>query len=193
MYKQCQTEKSAARQRQLEQGLLQVMLKKHYDEISVSDLCEELQIPRKSFYRYFSSKDGALFALIAQTLMDYDVQTTRLEFDDYRTPQQYMTGVFDYWMNCKPLLDALKRSDLSGLLVQRALDFSKELDTIPSFMQITHRRLREYGTLFTVCGLMTMIVQWHHDGFGESAEEMARLSIELFSKPLFFINGEPNG
>ena len=60
MYKQCQTEQSTARQRQLEQGLLQIMQKRHYDEISVSDLCEELGIPRKSFYRYFASKDGGI-------------------------------------------------------------------------------------------------------------------------------------
>lgn len=187
MYKQCQTERSGARQRELEQGLLQVMLKKTYDEISVSDLCEEMGVPRKSFYRYFTSKDGALYALIDHTLMDYDVHTTRPEFDDFLTPMQYMMGVFSYWMERKPLLDALEKSGLSGLLVQRALDFTKELDTIPDFMQINDRRLREYGTMFTVCGLMTMIVQWHHDGFTKSVEEMARLTMEMFAKPLFSI------
>lgn len=190
MYKQCQTEKSAARQRQLEQGLLQVMLKKHYDEISVSDLCEELQIPRKSFYRYFSNKDGMLYSLIDHTLMDYDVRTTRPEFDDDLTPMQYMMEVFSYWVERKQILDALEKSGLSGLLVQRALDFTKDLDTIPDFMQIADRRLREYGTMFTVCGLMTMIVQWHHDGFTKSVEEMAKLTMELFTKPLFSLNHE---
>ena len=45
MYKQCRTEQSAARQRQLEQGLLQVMLKRQYEEISVSDLCAEIGVP----------------------------------------------------------------------------------------------------------------------------------------------------
>lgn len=188
MYKQCQRDDSTARQRQLEQGLLQMMLKTHYDEISVSNLCETLQIPRKSFYRYFSSKDGALYALIDHTLMEYEVETTRPEFEDYRKPLQYMIEVFDYWMSCKPLLDALQKSGLSGLLVQRALEYAREMDTLPAFMQITDRRLREYGTMFTVCGLMTMIVQWHHDGFSKSVEEMARLSMELFSKPLFSLN-----
>lgn len=188
MYKQCQTEQSAARQRQLEQGLLQVMQKRHYDEISVSDLCVELGIPRKSFYRYFTSKDGALYALIDHALMDYEVQSTRPEFHDYLTPLQYMAEVFAYWMREKPLLDALAKSSLSGILIQRALEYSKEMDTLPHFMQITDRRLREYGTMFTVCGLMTMIVQWHHDGFSKSVEEMAKLSMELFSKPLFSVN-----
>lgn len=188
MYKQCQREQSTVRQRQLEQGLLQMMLKSHYDEISVSTLCDVLKIPRKSFYRYFSSKDGALFALIDHTLMEYEVKTTRPEFRDYGEPLQYMTGVFSYWVACRPLLDALQKSGLSGLLVQRALEYARDMDTLPEFMQITDRRLREYGTMFTVCGLMTMIVQWHHDGFSKSVEEMARLSMELFTKPLFSLN-----
>ena len=51
MYKKCQTERTAIRQQEMEQGLLRLMLKKHYDEISVTDLCQELQIPRKAFYR----------------------------------------------------------------------------------------------------------------------------------------------
>jgi len=49
MYKQCRTEQSARRQRELEQGLVQVMLKRQYDEISVSDLCAEIDVPRKAF------------------------------------------------------------------------------------------------------------------------------------------------
>ena len=188
MYKQCQRDQSSARQRQLEQGLLQIMLKNHYDEISVSTLCAALQIPRKSFYRYFSGKDGALYALIDHTLMEYEVETTRPEFKDYSEPLQYMIGVFSYWVSNRPLLDALQRSGLSGLLVQRALEYARDMDTLPEFMQISDRRLREYGTMFTVCGLMTMIVQWHHDGFSKSVEEMAKLSIELFTKPLFSLN-----
>lgn len=190
MYKRCQTEQSAARQRKLEQGLLLVMQNRHYDEISVSDLCEAMNIPRKSFYRYFTSKDGALYALIDHALMDYDVKNTCPEFQDYRTPLQYMKEVFGYWVQEKPLLDALAKSNLSGILIQRALEYSKDMDTLPQFMQITDKRLREYGTMFMVCGLMTMIVQWHHDGFAKSVEEMAAMSMELFSKPLFSVNWE---
>ena len=72
MYKLCKTEQSAARQRQLEQGLLQIMQTQQYEDISISDLCDRLGIPRKSFYRYFSSKDGALMALIDHTLMEFE-------------------------------------------------------------------------------------------------------------------------
>ena len=181
MYKQCRTEQSASRQRQLEQGLLQMMLKRQFEEISVSDLCEEIGVPRKAFYRYFSGKDGALYSMIDRALMDFEVHSTSSEMYAPKTPIGYMEHVFVYWTEHRDLLDALKKSNLSGLLVQRALDFSRNIDTIPRFMLITDRRLREYGTMFMVCGLMTIIVKWHDDGFSKSVKEMAELSMQLLS------------
>ena len=68
MYKLCKTEQSANRQRQLEEGLLQIMLTRHFEEVSVSELCDQLQIPRKSFYRYFSSKDGTTLVKETRTV-----------------------------------------------------------------------------------------------------------------------------
>ena len=185
MYKQCRTEQSAARQRELEQGLLQVMLKRQYEEISVSDLCAEIGVPRKAFYRYFSGKDGALFSMIDRALMDFEIHSTSREMFEPETPRDYMEQVFVYWTEHQELLDSLKKSNLSGLLIQRALDFSQNIDAIPRFMLITDRRLREYGTMFMVCGLMTMIVQWHDDGFSKSVAEMAELTMQLLTQPLF--------
>lgn len=185
MYKQCRTEQSASRQRQLERGLMEAMLKKHYDEISVSELCDEMGIPRKAFYRYFASKDGALYALIDHALMDFDVASVAEDVGEIREARKYMEQVFVYWMQCKPLLDALERSGLSGILIQRAISYSQELDTLPRCMTTADRQLRDYGTMYAVCGLMTLLVQWHHDGFEPSVEQMASLVIRLMSEPLF--------
>lgn len=185
MYKQCATEQSAKRQRQLEQGLQKLMLKMHYDEISVSYLCEEMGIPRKSFYRYFSGKDGALYSLIDHALMDFDIASMQKADIEIHEAQRYMEEVFGYWMQCKPLLDALERSGLSGVLIQRAITYSRELDSLPRFMIIADKQLREYGTMYAVVGLMTMLVQWHHDGFQPGVEQMAGLVIRLMSEPLF--------
>ena len=185
MYKQCQTEQSAARQREMEQGLLRLMLKVPYDEISVENLCREIGAPRKSFYRYFSGKEGALLSLIDHTLMAYDVYNTHKASENDGSVVRYMEQVFDYWIQHKELLDALEKSNLSGVLIQRAMTFTNDRDALPNFLQIGDQRLREYGNMFLVCGLMTMILQWHHDRFYKSSEEMARLALQLFTQPLF--------
>ena len=70
MYKHCTTEESAHRQRQLEQNLLELMAEQPYSGITINQICDLAGISRKSFYRYFGSKDGCLHALLDHTIMD---------------------------------------------------------------------------------------------------------------------------
>ena len=55
MYKICHTEDSSRRQRELEQGFLEMLRSQPYDKITLTELCRQLNVPRKSFYRYSSS------------------------------------------------------------------------------------------------------------------------------------------
>ena len=186
MYKQCRTEQSSNRQRILEQGLLDAMIQQHYDSISVSDLCSRMGIPRKSFYRYFSGKEGALHALIDHALLDYE----NYPYDDPawegRTVRQEMERTFSYWKHCSRLLDALEKSGLSGVLIERAINHSILESSIPvRFLPADNRQMRERVIGFTVCGLMAMVVYWHHGGYVESPEQMAQIAMRLVTKPLF--------
>lgn len=185
MYKQCRTEQSAARQRELLEGLLDAMIQQHYDEITVSGLCAQMQIPRKSFYRYFSSKEGALHALIDHALLDFESFTAeRLRLGE-DSVQQEMERVFAYWLHKKKLLDALERSGLSGVLVNRAIGHSIfETMRDRRFLPVEEQHAQEYIMLFLVSGLMSMMVQWHHDGFPQTPKQMAQIAIRLLNQPM---------
>lgn len=185
MYKLCKSEQSIRRQREIEDVLLELLLTRRYEDITVSDLCQRIGLPRKSFYRYFSGKDGALFALIDHALLDHRIYITERSDGDSRDPQSYLEGICLYWKNRKKLLDALEKSGLSGVLIQRAILFSREMDSAPSFLRTEEQQLQEYGAMFTTCGIVTMIVQWHRDGYRQSVEQMARLILHLLSRPLF--------
>ena len=87
MYKLCKTEQSARRQRELEQGLLNAMCTHRYEEISVSDLCDQMGVPRKSFYRYFDGKDGAMQSLLYHNITDFHSFSMFIEKKDKRTLQ----------------------------------------------------------------------------------------------------------
>lgn len=184
MYKFCKTEQSVQRQRELEQGLLTMMEHQRFDEISVSDLCDRLNIPRKSFYRYFSSKEGALHALIDHALLDFESFTTE---HSHRTAsvQEDMEQCFAYWLHKKKLLDALAKSGLSGVLVNRAIGHSVfEAMSGRRFLPVEEQQAQEYITLFFVSGFMSMVIQWHHEGYPQSVQQMAQIAIRLVSQPI---------
>lgn len=185
MYKLCKTEQSAQRQRQLEDGLLEAMAGCHYDEISVSDLCERMGIPRKSFYRYFSGKDGALHALIDHTFMRYESKELWYEASDSFSVSSELENFFRYWMEQKPLLDALERSGLSGVLIERSISYVlQEAGFRAKANAPAVLGPQENTILFVVSGLMTMTVHWHHSGYLASAEQMGQMAAQVLTRPL---------
>ena len=185
MYKLCKTEQSAQRQRQMEQGLLEYMRVYRYEEITISDLCEHLQIPRKSFYRYFDSKDGALFALIDHTFMEYEGFQPPIPDGTARSMESDLESFFLFWESRKPVLDVLKKSGLSGILLERAIDHVKTMSSIVRFLPGESEHMRSYVSNFAISGIMIMMVNWHNAGYRESAKEMAQIATRLLSKPLF--------
>lgn len=186
MYKLCKTEQSAARQRELEQGLLAAMSTRRYEEITVSDLCAEMGVPRKSFYRYFSGKDGALHALLDHTILDFEMRHVPVMSRERQSFQEGIGQYFQFWYQQKPLLDALARSGLSGVLIERAIAHAVEGSSMPNrYLAPELLHLRQQATMFGVCGLMSMVVQWHHDGYPHGAGHMSKLATQLMTQPLF--------
>ena len=186
MYKLCKTEQSASRQRALEAGLLAAMGSHHYEEISVSDLCDQLEVPRKSFYRYFSGKDGALQALLDHTLMEYETYPLTTVPGEVRTVQKELERFFRFWIHHKSLLDALQRSNLSGLLIERSIVYALTGVFMPRrFLPQDSREVQDNVTAFAVCGLMSMVLRWHHSGYPQPPSHMAQLAVRLVGQPLF--------
>lgn len=184
MYKLCKTEQSAIRQRELEQKLAQMMNQFRYEEITVSDFCAYAGIPRKAFYRYFSSKEGALYALLDHTMMEFEF------FRDPYVPRGNknllweLEAFFRFWKCQKALLDALEHSGLSGILMERAINNLEEAMAQKPPLPGEDIRMRNHVVRFTVCGMMIMMVNWHHSGYAESITEMAKIAARLVSDPL---------
>lgn len=185
MYKLCKTEQSAQRQRQMEQGLLEYMRLHRYEEITISALCAFLQIPRKSFYRYFDSKDGALFALIDHTFMEYEGFQPPFPDGKTRSMESDLESFFLFWESRRAVLDVLEKSGLSGILLERAIDHVKTMSSIGRFLPDESEHMKSYVSNFAISGIMIMMVNWHHEDFKESPAEMAQIATRLLSKPLF--------
>ena len=180
MYKLCHTEQSARRQREMEQALLNMMLQKRYEDISIGDLCDSLQIPRRAFYRYFSGKEGALYALIDHTLADF----FQIPTEKRTNATDELTQTFRYWKENKQLLDALAYSNLSGILSQRSLVFSLQEGYMPRRFKRFPPEQQALAMSFAVSGLAAMILTWHSQGFLLSADELSALAVTLLKNPL---------
>ena len=182
MYKLCKTEQSANRQQQLEQGLLEAMLTQRYEDIGISDLCDRMGIPRKAFYRYFSSKDGALFALLDHTMLQFYSSGFRnagggTAFGDLKY-------FFRFWYEHRTLLEALEHSQLSGMIIERATMLAKKEKLMPRRILSWPADLQGAAMSFAVSGLMSMVLQWHRQNYQISPEEITQVATAVLTKPL---------
>ena len=126
MYKLCKIEQSSKRQREIEGVLLHLMLEKRYDDISVSEICERANMPRKSFYRYFDGKDGAMQSLLYHTMMELDVIRVSQNSAE-RTLKDDFEDFFVFWKGKRDFLEAFDRSGLIGLLMESVMNNAKTL------------------------------------------------------------------
>lgn len=184
MYKLCKTEQSAQRQRQLEQGLLEMMRYCRYEEISVSDLCDRFDVPRKSFYRYFSSKDGCLYALLDHTMMDFFDTAVGSSGTIPGTQIGDLDRYFAFWQQHGVLLEALQRNGLAGVLVERAMALALRERLMPGYLRDSSPEVQQMALSFAVCGLISMVIQWYSQGFKIPATEMTKIAVSILTKPL---------
>ena len=171
MYKICHTSESSLRQRELEAGLLSALQTQAYEKITLTSLCHKLEIPRKSFYRYFPTKDDCLLALIDHTLSDCNDTALRGWNGSGELDKAVQLRFFQFWLEHRAFLDVIRDNELRYLLLDRTtniIDRIKENAHAESFAQ----NQVEY---FVAHGLMTTVLRWHHFGFQSSPEEMAEV------------------
>ena len=185
MYKLCKTEKSANRQRDVENILMYMMEKQEFSKIKVSEICENAKIPRKSFYVYFESKEDVLHALIEHTICDldyFDIDENRLHTHTYHELRRF----FAFWKKQSVLLNGLLKSGLSGLLVIKVTEHTIGNErSIPFIHWEDESKKSEIALKYAISGLMSIVVEWHRDGYIQSVDEMAEIATVLLTSQHF--------
>ena len=170
MYKICKTEKSIQRQKLFQVTLLAMMEKQRYHDITVTALCKEMEIPRKTFYRYFEALEDVLFATI-----DDAITRSFLHLEIKADLESFFT----YWEKNKYLLDVLETNGLSPLLINRIYEKYNRGILLERVSEggITNKELKYAGY---IAAIMTMLVSWHHSGMLQSPQDMTLLVREMF-------------
>ena len=183
MYKLCQTEEAAARQRELENGLLEYMKTIPYRDVTISGFCTHMNIPRKAFYRYFNTREGALLALIDHRLEDMARSLQGVKSKD--SVLKNMEAFLHRFMEQKPFLDILKENDLHSLMIKRAIIKAMDGSIFPLHLtadlsNYVHRQ----GVLMTISGMFTVLLSWHDSGFACPVKHMAEIIYTITTQPI---------
>ena len=186
MYKLCKTEQSVKRQREIEDCLLKIMRTKSFEDITITELCEKMKMPRKAFYRYFESKDDALAALIDHSMSEYSGFSVDRSGESNRSLTAELEEYFLFWYHKRELLDVLDKSGLIGILIERTVNYPiKDRILIERFLPDDDVNIRERVFKFAFSGLVYTMISWYRDGFNVSTRDMAVIACRMLKEPLF--------
>ena len=178
MAKVCTNEKTASRQRWIENGLLELMQERKFENITVTDLCQHLELSRRSFYRYFSDIEDVLDSLMNHTFQDMaiaDTGITVVELEKY----------YEFWFCHRSLLNALANSGMHSKITEYAMRYA-DAESLKRYLTVddTGMDLSRETNLFMISGLSSLLTSWHREGFQKTPEQMASIAYRMLSEPL---------
>ncbi len=162
-------------------ALLTVMEQYDYQEITVTQIAQEAQLSRKTFYRLFSGKDEVLSRFFEGQFQEC---FARIQAQNIRHYWDVVQVFFDFWEERKELLSLLQKSDLLPRVFERSYRYA-----IQVFEFVRSKELAAslalplpYMLAYSVGGMHSMLLKWVERGMDiPSAELIADLKAGLMS------------
>ena len=171
---QCYTEYATKKKALPKKCLLELMLQQAYKDISVTDICREADIPRRTFYHYFESKDDVLDSMIEELLQQCFLNTTYGLHIGSEQMKANFARVFRFWEgNNRIKLDALIRNGLESRLITGSAQFIRAERTGLLRKSGLDPKQVEIGLMVGITDFFTLLFYWSREGYRETPEQMA--------------------
>lgn len=174
--------KIAAQSKQkMEQALLALMNQYDYKEITVTQIAQEAQLSRKTFYRLFSDKDEILALFFERRFQEYFAQVKELKLRHYWDVVQLF---FDFWEERKDLLLLLQKNNLLQRAFEQSYQYSMQVFEFVRSKEIadSFSLTLPYLLAYSVGGMHSMLLRWVEKGMNiPSAELISKLKSGFMS------------
>ncbi len=173
------------------ESLIDLMQIKKIDDISISEISENAEISRRTFYRNFTSKEDVLDGYFEVIFADIRERIDRL--GDGIDCISSLRIIFRLCYEHKDFFFALSKSNMLGFMLQKwntALPILHSLfiDRIKKFPQTKDTKTLEYLLSFNVGGTFNMVLKWIDEGMAIPPDEMADIVEDFAFGTLIDIN-----
>ena len=146
-------------------AMCSLMAELPFDEITVTRICQEAQVGRKTFYRHFQEKEDVVTLMIDYLREEYEKELAQVPLEEaagyhFRFLSQRMEFMLLlYSSGCVPLL-----TERFSVLLPRVMPRWSE-----------DERENAYRTAAVVAGTEAVVRLWAEWGFRETPEELVQL------------------
>ena len=169
-------------------ALLNLMDKKNYREITIVDIASTAHIGRRTFYRYFKTKDDILVLYCSVILKDF---AQKIRNKEEITLYSVSVSYFEFWNQHLDFLKLLRKSDMLYFVGDRLPEFLAYVAVLvdhvmPQEIEDTMKRQDSYyyAHYFNMGGYWSITTLWMEKENRETPEEMATIIESIIYRKL---------
>lgn len=186
MAKPFKSERAAQQQKLICDALTALMLEKDYNDITVSTLCSHAEIPRRTFYYYFESKEAVLEHLLDLLMNECALESLFVLGDGKKKLEQGFVRFFHYWKNQRRReLEALLRNDMGPMLVNQCMKWVRAEYSDESLTDHHPEEIRTVGSLMGITCVFYTLYVWSGNDYAQAPEQMAAYVTRLLTSPIY--------
>lgn len=164
------------------EALLNLMETNTFASITISEITNQAQLSRRTFYRNFESKEDVIQYFLKQLVEEYkrrllSYETYTLEF----SIEQLLILCQEY----KQALFSLKQNHMLGILLESWTEFLPQvhaavIEHMENFPGFDDKQALDYLLAFNVGGIFNIMIKWINDGMILKPKEVSHM---LFQYP----------
>lgn len=168
-------------QKWMVEALLSLIQKKPYEQITISELCREAKLDRRTFYRNFRDKNDVLRLYFSDLKEEYLLALREMREHTFRSLAEVY---FSFWACHLDFFKTAQRDQtLNAVLLQTLNTF------VPAVYAGAEGSLPielRYRVAFVTGGFHNVLIQWISTGFRSTPDEMAEIVAEMFRETISY-------
>jgi len=171
MYATNKNQQALESRERIRDALLVLLRKNPYKDISITQICQEAQIVRQTYYRNFEQKDDIL-----RFHLDRMVGLYFSEYFKENDVKAQLKTFFEYMLQNSGFLILVSENDLF-FMIEAVI--TQNIESFLDFRQITNTDdpgLEKYATRFIAATICSLLSLWVTSGFDESPDIMSALA-----------------
>ena len=157
-------------------ALYALLLRKPYEEISVSDICRKANVSRVSFYHYYDKKDDILVQFSDERFAEFFDDFTKL---DNLTFEDLIVEMFRFLKKNSRQLTILRYAQKENILLEQFHSYGRYIFSHTLTANLLKDKDNPFLIPFLVGGLFQVIMRWLDEGMVSSPEEIAKSVFEI--------------
>lgn len=157
-------------------ALYALLLRKPYDEISVSDICRKADVSRVSFYHYYDKKDDILIQFSDERFAEFFDDFTKLEA---MTFEDLIIEIFRFLKKNSRQLAILRYAKREDILLEQFHSYGRYIFSNTQTSKLLKNKDNAYLIPFLVGGLFQVIMRWLDEGMTSTPEELSRAVMDI--------------